>query len=338
MSIKFLSIIAIIFFITPSYSSDCEPWPENIPNLHDCCVFPHYLDLYTYAACMKHCIENHEKDPTCLLKCYLNVTNIIHDDELDVHGVKEIYMENVDTKAWEPIILNSIESCKSLVNASNETNLKEELFSFFGCVKNESLPHCLEFYGTHNCYETEKYFLNCSNVTFDCSTWPDRFANETLINCCNFPQIFDDSFTEKCEMQCVFDGDVLGCIEKCRYFDTGIVGNGTINVNAIKRRIQKHRNYKKDWNAVIDEAVGTCLGEYYIKHSENVSSFSYSQFESCIDFRMSAACVAIRNDYECRTLKSYMQSCPESKPDGFVFTKRDARSINFDYDDNENLV
>jgi hypothetical protein len=328
------AIYLLLFAVIPaSLANSCEPWPQNVPSLHDCCVFPHYLDLYAYAECMKHCLENHGSDDNCLLDCYINITRIIQDGELDAQSVRDIYMENVDTKAWESILTASIDKCKSVVNASDESGLRWHLFTFFGCVKSESLPHCLEFYGTNDCYESEKFFLKCNNVQMDCEKWPERFSNETLINCCNFPQIFDDYFTEMCEMQCAFDGDVLKCIEQCRYVATGIVSKGAINVEMIMGRIKSHRNYGKEWDGVIDEAVGTCLGEYYVRHANDTSTFSYSQFESCIDFRMSAACMSLRTDFECRTLKTFMENCPMTKPAGYEVTKRDGRSVNYDVEE-----
>lgn len=313
MKVNLFSIILIIS-TSSAFADNCSEWPKTLTPVSECCDLPYYLDYNIYYECVNSCLNS--TNINCHVDCYVNGTNITSSEGvLNKEAILKVYMNNAFNKGWKRIISKSIDKC-SIVTKFTHHNLETELVNFFLCVRNESLPECLEFYGYEDCYESEKHFLHCNNISFNCEKWPERFTNETLQICCKYPEIFTEEYYNYCDMKCTFARDTLKCTEKCLYFDSGIVTNGEINAAFVREKMLAN-SVKSEWHDIIDESIGTCLGEYYIEIAKNETHvYHYNKFEECISTQMSASCVDFYNDYECKMISKYKEQCPDMKPNG----------------------
>lgn len=232
---------------------DCSNWPQGLKTIEECCNVPNLFDIVTFSNCSYQC-----HDSACNAKCYVDSTHIIENGKLNkasiLLGISHFGPESV----WDEIIQNSLDKCEDSVNSRVE--LEEQLIELFSCLKKEASKDCPEYQGIMGCSRVEKYVEDCHREE-NCEKWPKRFDINTVIACCNIPDLVSHAERRDCHNKCMFSTNTFNCTEFCAMKMERFVKYGKLNVSETKKALNENRNQSMPWEKVIDDAVEDCVKE-----------------------------------------------------------------------------
>lgn len=210
-----------------------------------------FFDLEALNNCSSSC-----QDSSCNAKCFADSSQIIQGGKLNksviLSGISHYGPESV----WEELIEQALDKCESSVNS--KPDLEEKLVELFGCVKKEASEDCPEYQSLMGCSRVEKYVEDCHRAE-DCSAWPRRFGINTIIACCNTPDLVSHAERRDCSNKCTFAVNPFNCSEVCALSLEKFVKDGKLDVKEVKAALNENRNQSVSWEKSIDDAVEACV-------------------------------------------------------------------------------
>jgi hypothetical protein len=109
------------------------------------------------------------------------------------------------------------------------------------------------------CSRVEKYVEDCHREKENCEKWPKRFDINTIIACCNTPDLVSHAERRDCQNKCMFSTNTFNCTETCAMKSEKFVKDKKLDLNEVKKALNENRNQSMPWEKVIDEAVESCV-------------------------------------------------------------------------------
>lgn len=136
-----------------------------------------------------------------------------------------------------------------------------------------------------------------------CNTWPSKL--KTVAECCNIPGHGNDALQNLCYSRYAHSNDHQeDTIMSCYVNMTGIIKDGAINKNSV-RRIYNANNYQnKMWMKIIADGVETCEFESSGSLNEDIV-----KYYNCVDDYLADHCQTYLDDDECDLTEAHLVEC-----------------------------
>lgn len=239
----------------------CDPWPENLKPVRDCCNIPHNSNSILMSHCFFKCHTNGtdgNEQNDCAARCYANATLLINDDgKLNKNVAKRIYGNSAyNEQRWMKLINDSVDECEY-----NESGvLAENLAKFFECINENLENNCVDFVNSQECDKVQEHFEKCHNFEPDCKHWPQTLINPEV--CCITPRLFSQQQILSCRRKCLvkelFLQRQIKCVDNCLFNDTKVKENGRFDFAVIHKLLIENSKSQPDWEKSIENAVEKC--------------------------------------------------------------------------------
>lgn len=241
-------------------NSSCDPWPENLKPLRECCNIPHHSNTILMNHCYFKCNtsdKDGDQQNDCAAKCYTNFTLLITDDKLNKNVVKRIYGGNAFyEEKWMKLINGSVDNC----DFDESGPLVENLAKFFECINLQLENNCASFTNSIECDKVQEYFEQCNNIKPDCEVWPQTVINPDV--CCKTPPVFSQRHINTCRQKSLtkelFLPRQIKYMESCLFNETNIKVDGKFDFAVLQKLLIANTKENPEWEKPITEAIEKC--------------------------------------------------------------------------------
>lgn len=253
-------LFAMVSCVSTNNTLSCDPWPENLKTVRDCCNIPYHSNSILLNHCFEKCESRERSDDErneCAAKCYGNVTLMITDGKINKKVVIRIYGNNAFYQQhWMKLINESVENCEF----DEFGTVAGSLAKFFECVNLNLENNCVSFTNTPECDKVQELFEKCHNYEPDCSQWPENLINPEI--CCKTPPLFNSRLIATCRRKCsaleLFLPRIMSCIDGCLYNETKLKIDGRFDFEVVEKFLIENSKNQPEWENPIKDAVGKC--------------------------------------------------------------------------------